>query len=294
MTQTGARRVDMRAMGTTLSVYGPLDASIDAVPAVATVFQREEQRFSRFLPGSELSQVNRSAGTWTSVSEGFRSLLRYSLEKAAVSGGTFDPTVLRAVEAAGYDRDLDEVLRAARGVLHPPVPCGRWSHIEVRGRQVRAPSGVGLDFGGIAKGWTVDLAVDTALSAGLPWVLVSAGGDLRIGGDAPMLAIDVEDPEHPAATIATLRLQEGGLATSSTTRRSWGPGLHHVIDPRTGAPARSDACQVTTWGPTCADAEVAATVSLIEGTRAVDDVPSVIVGIDGAVYVSFAADGEAA
>ena len=71
------------------------------------------------------------------------------------------------------------------------------------------PLGVGLDLGGVAKGWTADLAVDRALEAGMSWVLVSAGGDLRIGGDAPTLSIDVEDPDDPTAPVMTLRLDQG-------------------------------------------------------------------------------------
>ena len=65
-----------------------------------------------------------------------------------------------------------------------------------------------------------------------------------------------------------------------------GAGLHHVIDPRTGAPALTDAVQVTVWAPTCADAEVAATTALLVGTSAVADAPSVIVAVDGTLHHS--------
>lgn len=281
-------RLDTPAMGTTISVYGPCAGFAAGADAVVETFRAEEQRFSRFRPDSELSMVNARAGSWVTLSPGFGSLLRFSLDEAAATGGAFDPTVLGAIEAAGYDRDFDEVIRSARAVLRRPVPCGRWTEIEVADGSVRLPAGVGFDFGGIAKGWTVDLAVDRALASGMSWVLVSAGGDLRVGGDAPELAIDVEDPDDPSSAIMTLRIDKGALATSSTAKRSWGPGLHHVIDPRTGAPAITDAVQVTSWAPTCAEAEVAATVALLRGIRAVTDAPSVIVGRDGTVFHSVA------
>ena len=286
MITAGTRRLDVRAMGTTLSVYGPAGSFAAGADAVVETFREEEQRFSRFRSDSELSRVNARAGSWVAVSEGFGSLLDFSLAQAAATDGAFDPTVLAAVEAAGYDRDFDEVIRSARGALHPPAPCERWSEIEVRGRSVRLPSGVGLDLGGVAKGWTADLAVDRALEAGMSWVLVSAGGDLRIGGDAPALSIDVQDPDDATARVMTLRLNRGALATSSTAKRTWGPGLHHVIDPCTGAPAVTDAVQVTVWAPTGADAEVAATTALLIGTSAVADAPSVIVGVDGTLHHS--------
>jgi len=280
------RRLDTPAMGTTLSVYGPDDGFVAGADAVIETFRVEEQRFSRFRADSELSMVNARAGGWVTLSHGFESLLRACLAEAAATGGAFDPTVLGAIEAAGYDRDFDEVIRSARLVLHRPVPCGRWTEIELAAGSVRLPTGVGLDLGGIAKGWTVDLAVERALASGMSWVLVSAGGDLRVGGRAPQLAIDVEDPADPSSAIVTVQIDRGALATSSTAKRSWGPGLHHVIDPRTGAPATTDAVQVTSWAPTCAEAEVAATVALLRGTRAVADAPSVIVGRDGIVFNS--------
>jgi thiamine biosynthesis lipoprotein len=260
---------------------------------VRSTFAAEEQRFSRFRPGSELTRVNAAAGTWTPVSPAFRSLLHRALGYAATTGGLFDPTVLRALEAAGYDGDFDEVVRGARDRLRPPVPCGRWEEIEIRGNTVRLPDGAGLDLGGIAKGATVDLAVERIVSSVLPWVVVSAGGDLRVAGNAPTLAIDVEDPATSGTALLTLRLAHGALATSSTAKRSWGSGLHHVIDPRTGAPAETDAVQVTTWAPTCADAEVRAKVGLLVGAAAAGERPSVVVERDGTMIVSFRPDPSA-
>ena len=179
-----------------------------------------------------------------------------ALDAARSTGGSFDPTVLDAMEAIGYDRDFDEVLAGARGVLRPAVPCGRWRDVTLEDDVLRVPAGVGIDLGGIAKGWTADLAATRALDAGLPWVLVNAGGDLRIVGDAPTIDVAIEDPDDRATELGRLSIREGGLATSSIRSRSWGPGLHHVIDPRTGAPAETDLLQVTVTAPTCAEAEV--------------------------------------
>jgi thiamine biosynthesis lipoprotein len=283
------RRHDARAMGTTISLYGPDVARFDdAAHLVMETFSAEERRFSRFRGDSELSRINATAGSWTDVTRGFAALLDFALDRAAATDGLFDPTVLRAMEAAGYDRDIDEVIEAARGALHPPVACGRWREIEVLAGSVRLPNDVGLDLGGVAKGWTVDLATEAALGAGLPWLLVSAGGDLRIAGDAPLLEIPVEDPDEPVRALATLRLRAGALATSSTRRRSWGPGLHHVIDPRSGAPSATGVEQATVWAPTCAEAEIASTVALLEGAQASAHRPSLIIGEDGTVYRSFA------
>lgn len=283
-----------RAMGTDVSLVGPPTPDdtpfLEASTTVEAVFAREEQRFSRFRADSELSHVNGSAGRWTPVSDSFAELVRIALTHAERTDGLFDPAALEAVTAAGYDRDFDELVAGARGALRPPRPCGRWREIELRKGAILLPAGVGLDLGGIAKGWTADLAAETALGAGLPWCVVSAGGDLRIAGDAPPMDVRIEDPGEPRETAAWLRLTSGALASSSTMRRAWAPGLHHIIDPRTGAPASSPIVQATAWAPTCAEAEVLATWTLLRGTGAIDTVPCALVSRDGDLTANFGSE----
>lgn len=240
----GSQRHAFRAMGTDVTLISGGDADPRtfrrAARDVELVFAREEQRFSRFRPDSELSRVNERAGRRTQVTSGFFALLGFALEAAGSTRGLFDPTALPALVAAGYDRDFDQVLAGARAALHPPEPCGRWSEVELDGDLLRLPPGVALDFGGVAKGWTVDLAAQAAISgAGLPWAVVNVGGDLRLAGCGPRTRIEVglDDPEAPGLEAARIRLEAGAVASSSVTRRSWGTGLHHLIDPRTARPA---------------------------------------------------------
>jgi len=290
------RRREFRAMGTDVSLILGSDEDrevfVEAAFETEVIFAREEHRFSRFRGNSELSGVNAAAGEWTEVSPPFVELTRAAIAAAERSGGLFDPTVLHAVIGAGYDRDFDEVLTGARGALAPPEPCGRFREIELRRDAVRLPRGVGLDFGGIAKGWTVDLAATAAVEAGCTWALVNAGGDLRVAGRAPAASIAVEEPEDRSREIARLVVSDGAVATSSVARRAWGPGLHHVIDPRIGAPASSDVVQATVWAPTCAEAEVLSTWALLCGTACLGDIHGVLVTTDGRVLVNLPIDGE--
>lgn len=285
---------DFRAMGTHVALIGP-GATDDptllrASASIEGVFAREEQRFSRFRADSELSRVNAATGRWTQVTSPFADLVEIALTHAELTDGLFDPTVLDAMVAAGYDRDFDEVVAGARGALRPPHPCGRWREIETRRGAIRLPTGVGLDLGGIAKGWAVDLATEAALHAGLPWSLVNAGGDLRIAGDAPPIDVRIEDPGDPGGTAASLRLASGAIASSSTMRRAWGPRLHHIVDPRTGAPADSPFVQATVWAATCAEAEGLATWALLTGASAMDTVSCALVSRDGDLLVNFGSE----
>ncbi len=299
-TPLSTTRHAFRAMGTDVALIASADEPAQAFERAAreteAIFAREELRCSRFRGDSELTLVNARAGRPTRLSEGLAEIVGHALEAARDTRGRFDPTVLDAVLAVGYDRDFDEVLAGARSALRPPRPCGRWREVRLEGTELRLPEGVGLDLGGVAKGWTVDLAAEAAAASGLRWAVVNAGGDLRIAGEPPTPGIEVgvEDPESPQDEVLRLVLTEGALATSSITRRAWGNGLHHLIDPSTGAPADTGVLQATVWAPTCAEAEVRAKDALLDGEAALDRTSGVLVTADGRVVTNLAEPVEVA
>ncbi len=282
-------RSAFRSMGTNVSLIGPASDGFEiADAATRAVFDQQDLRFSRFRADSELSRVNARAGSWTRVSEEFAAVTRLALAAWYETAGRFDPTVLDAVIAAGYDRDFDELLAGARGAVRPPRPCGRVHEVELEDTMLRLPEEVGLDLGGIAKGWTVDVAAQTSVALGLPWALVNAGGDLRVAGSPPPEGVEVgvEDPQDPDAEVGRLILDEGALATSSVTRRAWGAGLHHLIDPWTGLPSDGAVLQATVWAPTCAQAEIRAKEALLEGEPYLDRGAATLVLRDGRIVTN--------
>jgi thiamine biosynthesis lipoprotein len=287
-------------MGTTVRMIAPAGDDpgriTRAAGRVQRVFEREEQRFSRFRDDSELSRVNADSGTWVSVSKPFAALTRRALCAAAEAEGLFDPTVLPALRVAGYDRDFAEIVdreladirRDVKAlVIKNATACGAWRDIEIDDDRIRLPEGAELDFGGIAKGWTVDAAMHVLSDLG--WAIVDAGGDLRISGHPPVegLEVGVEDPEEPGTEILRLRLPEGALATTSVRVRSWGAGVHHVIDPRTALPSLTPVVQATVWAPTCTDAEVWSKAAVLGGTPVLDRRPGMLVMETGEIVTSF-------
>jgi FAD:protein FMN transferase len=276
-----------RAMGTDVHVLGVAGPTFAAARnAVERRFTQNERRFSRFRRDSELSRVNDLAGRWTPISPEFRQVMAFALDAAVRTEGRVTPTVLHAVQAAGYARDFDDLLTEARTQLHPAAACTRAADVVLEEGQILLPVDVGIDLGGFAKGYTVDRAAHEALESGARWIVVNAGGDLRVLGDAPALTIAVEDPEDARSALLELQMAHGAIATSSVVKRSWGTG-HHLIDPFAGTPATTDAVQATVWGPTCAEAEVLAKDVVLRGAEAAVDVESVIVLADGTVLVSF-------
>jgi thiamine biosynthesis lipoprotein len=130
---------------------------------------------------------------------------------------------------------------------------------------------MGIDLGGVAKGWTVDRSAD--LLKGYPSWLVNAGGDLYARGAGPSgegWMVGVEDPYCPGSDALVMRITDVAVATSSTLRRRWasadGAQCHHLIDPRTGRPAETDLVSVTVLGRTVVEAEVEAKALLLLGS----------------------------
>lgn len=227
----------------------PGDAQ-QALETAADELRALEARLTRFQSASELSALNRAAGDWFIASETLFEIVQLALAARKASNGLFDPTILNALEAAGYDRSFDEIGQRERGGLPPQQPqrAGGRIDLDPTRRAIRLEAGTRLDLGGIAKGWIVDQVIDGPL-LGYTNALVSAGGDLRVrGGPAPGQPwyVGIQDPRPaapnaPDTSLAVLPLGHGALATSGALKRWWlveGQRRHHLIDPRTGQPAK--------------------------------------------------------
>lgn len=210
-----------------------------------------EARFSRFRPDSELCRLNNAAGGGpVAVSGWLLEAVAAALELARLSDGLVDPTVLPGLVRAGYGPGCEE----------GPIDYRR-VHLDRSGQRIRLETGVALDLGGVAKGWAADRVAQALAPYGS--VLVEVGGDLAARGSR-VWRLGVEDPFHPEGDLEVIDLLEGGVATSSILKRSW-TGGHHLIDPRTGCPARTDLVAATVLAPTATQAEAGAKTAILLG-----------------------------
>jgi thiamine biosynthesis lipoprotein len=249
-----------------------------ALERAAAEFARYERCLSRFDPASELSALNRTGGRPVAVSPLLFEALAAARSLLLETAGLYNPAVLPALEAAGYDRSFDRLQPAESGsdvtpgdarsgaVLRPPAEPYQ---LDGRSREVRLAPYVRLDLGGIGKGLAVDAAAEEL--AGQVSFLVDAGGDIRVGGTSPddgPWGIAVQHPVDLDRDIAVLAVSDCAVATSSVGRRRWvqdGAVRHHLIDPRTGLSAASDVTAATVIAPRCAPAEVWAKAVVIAG-----------------------------
>jgi thiamine biosynthesis lipoprotein len=258
-----------RAMGTTIELI--LDADNDPAAHTALMQGRNtlldvEAALSRFDPTSELSRLNRE-GFIAPASDVLFDALSLALDARADTGGRFDPSVGAAVVAAGYDRSFDELPAMVQGRAACPSAQGTPAVLDESDHSIRLAPGVQIDLGGIAKGLAAELVAEQLSSVGP--CLVSAGGDIAVrgvpaSGDWPV-SITTADTDW------VVGMTGGGLATSGRDRRKWTTttgAAHHVVDPRTGAPAVTDVMRISVFAPTAVDAETLATALMIVGSRA--------------------------
>ncbi len=274
------------ALGTTV-VLRSVDpgALAGAREAVERELDAIDRACSRFRADSELVALNARAGRRIAVGAVLFDALALALDAAALTDGDVDPTVGRALELAGYDRDWSLLTPpgAQAAPPAPPAPVLRlraragWRTVELdaRTRTVRVPAGIQLDLGATAKAWAADRAAGAAHAACGCGVLVSLGGDVATAGESPAggwrVHVTNDHRDRPSAPGQTIAIGSGGLATSSTAVRRWshaGHTMHHIIDPATGAPVRSCWRTVSVAAADCAQANIATTAALVRGPRA--------------------------
>src|SRR4051812_15786450 len=123
-----------------------------------------------------------------------------------------------------------------------------------------ATPGGRLDPSGLVKGWAVEEASRRLTVAGSRRHSVGGGGDIQMtGGHHEPWLVGIADPRRPGLLAAVVEVADGAVATSGTAERG-----HHVVNPRTGAPA-TELAAVTVVGPELTWADVYATAALARG-----------------------------
>lgn len=272
-----------RAMNTKVQTWlysNQTDSSV--LIDVQRLFRSVEKRLSRFDPNSELSLLNRCAQACFQASPTLLDAVEVALWAAQATGGLYDPTILDALEQAGYDRSFEQIetgecacsaLSEAQlgSSIRPRLGFRAVSLNRVR-REIIKPPGLRLDLGGMGKGWTVDRAADRL--QGLGPFLINAGGDIFAYHSPPGQKgweINLTHPSQPDRAIARLYLHHRALATSTIGKRRWwkdGRLMHHLIDPRTGRPGQTDALSVSVMASRAVLADIYAKITLLLGTEA--------------------------
>ena len=301
----GPWRGSLQAMASEVTVLigaGALDPE-RAMELITPVFAQVEAECTRFDTDSDLMRANRSGAEWCPVGPWCYAAVAEAAAAHLRTGGLFDPRILDALRRLGYSRSLPF---AAGGVEVPGsvqsavAGLPGWAPgLDPDGQAVRIGP-VPIDLGGIGKGLAVRWAAER-LAPYYPEFVIDAGGDCALQGlgpDGDGWHVGIEDPRGGLHPVAVLALRDGGCTTSSIRLRKWradGVPVHHLIDPRTGAPGGAGLLSVTVVGPDPADDEVWSKVLFLHGRDAIAQaatdrgLAAIWVSDDGTVQMSEAA-----
>lgn len=288
-------------MGTRTQVLVYTDDEAAAREATAAAFaemERVEELMSEWLPDSEVSRLNQSAGKEAvKLSAETFALLAAGKAVATQSAGAF---AMSWAALAGLWKfgDAQPALppQAELDARLPLVGDARLELDAAAGTARLPKAGMALGLGAIAKGYAVDRALAVLAAKGFTNVLVFAGGDIAVRGKkgAQPWSVGIQDP-RAAGYFAVLPLGDEAVATSGDYEKFFeldGARYHHILDPRTGRPARG--CRsVTIVAPDAMTADAYATAVFVlgpqEGMKLVEADPrleAIIVDDQNAVTVS--------
>jgi thiamine biosynthesis lipoprotein len=260
-----------RAMGCQVEIKLDIASGGDDILAeMPERFEALEDRLSRFRPHSELMWLNAQSGEWVTVSAVLFENIHQAKHMARLTDGLFNPLVLPALIANGYNVSFEQI---SPDSVAAPAPAMDWRSIELdfETRQVRLPPGSAVDLGGVAKGWSAQHIATELANAGA--CLVNIGGDIFVHGaphGLPGWHIEIADPESDSV-LASVWLRNTSIVTSGIDYRRWttrdGQARHHIINPLTGEPARTDVKTVTIIHPHAPTAEAYAKAVLLQGSE---------------------------
>ena len=212
-------RVERIAMGVTcVATIVGTDSQEIALHCLDLV-EEFESLWSRFIPTSDISRLNRANGQPTAVDERTLTLIQHMIAAHQATEGAYNPTLLPLQIAAGDTHSLINARNtelAAGSIVYSQLSG---IHIFHDGK-VSLPRGMTLDAGGIGKGLAADLILGVALEQGADGACINLGGDMAINtGDSIGWDVEILSPVDPEVILNTIRIAVGGVATSSLFAR---------------------------------------------------------------------------
>ena len=266
------------------------DAILDGAFALCEEY---EQLFSRTISTSDVYRINHSDGAPVEVSDATAELLCIALEYARLSGGAFDPTIEPLVTL--WDIMADEPHVPDASAISAALARVDWTKVSVDGNVVTLQAGMGLDLGGIAKGYIADKLREYLSENGVDSALINLGGNvLTLGGkpDGSNFTIGVQKPFGQNSDIlGACRIKGMSVVTSGIYERYFVENdrlYHHILDTKTGYPVENGLYSVTIISPTSTDGDALSTICFALGS---EDGMALIETLDGIECVYCLSDG---
>lgn len=255
------------AMGTVITIEVVRPGAEDAIERAFGWFLEIEERCTRFDERSELMRLTGQIGRPVPVSTILFEAVQFALKVAEESGGAFDPTMGRMMEAKGFNREHRTGRLVRTAIAADPGVSYRDVRLDPERRTITLLRPLVLDLGALAKG----LALDAAARELQPFAdfAIDAGGDLYFGGHDPAGApwsVGIRHPRREGCLVDVLAASDQSVCTSGDYERRtpFGGGGHHILDSRTRASPHAVA-SATVVAPTALLADALATAAFVLG-----------------------------
>lgn len=280
-------------LGTVVTIKAYRASGADAYPLIESAFKemRRIDSLCGYLESSEVSRINGNSGRTTPISKEVAALLTKSLKYSVVSGGALDVTVNPLSELWNRFESIAGLPPSQASVDSVLTLVGYEKLVVTDSSALLATEGSSIDLGSLAKGYAVDRGIAVLDSLGADGALIDAGGDIRALGKKPDgtgWRIGLKDPRAPDSILTVFELHDKAIATSGDYERYFMKGdarYHHILDPKTGFPARR-CCSVTVVADQACDADAIATAVFVMGpagmhlAKSLSDVEALIVVCD--------------
>lgn len=233
----GWREWAFEAIGAPWRISTPCELDPTIVTAIRARIDAFDRVYSRFRADSLVTRIAGAAGTWGFPADAAPLFALYR-DLYNATEGAMSPLVGARLESLGYDRDY--TLQPREEAVDVPT----WDEImHWDGASLTTSAPVLVDVGAAGKGYLVDLVADVLRESGVDEYLIDASGDLLHRGPEPV-RVGLEHPFDETLAIGICELQNASICASAPNRRSWGDGLHHILDATTGEPTSTVAA---TW-----------------------------------------------
>ncbi len=276
-----------------ITVYGASHEKADeAVRATEQRLQALHRQWHAWQPGN-LVDINRqlASGQQVEMDHDSQSLIRQAMQLSRQSHGLFNPAAGKLIALWGFHSDTPPAgpPPSATDIATLLSSNPSMEDLQLSGNRLssRNPA-LQLDFGAFAKGVAVNEAIELIKQHGIRHAIVNAGGDLRAIGQRGTRPWRI-GIRHPSGTGVIASLETGpdeSVFTSGVYERYFdyqGRRYHHILDPRSGEPAR-DTLSVTVVHSDAATADAAATALLIAGPARWQDIARQM-GIEQAMLI---------
>lgn len=281
--RNGVRTLTFRAMGTQCRIsYTASSRSNHDFGSEALHWASDfETRYSRFIPESLVSEINRQAGReWVEIDSETERIFALCDEAHFLTRGVFDPTSLPLIQLWNWKADPPVI--PSKTMIESALELVGWRKVQrSKGRIFLPREGMSIDLGGIGKEYAVDRVVQLAMQKGITSILVDFGQDVFALGEPAdgrkAWHIGLEDPKSPGKCWAGVSAKNQAVATSGDYYRRFeinGRRFGHILDVRTGEPVDNGCCAVSVIAPTCTAAGILSTAVFVlgpeEGIRLID------------------------